>query len=90
MTILFHIGFHNVDAARQIETVTVAYLKDVAKVVRWYGAFFAGDEYAVTVNGEQIEIDQNGAVVHIKDDCPATAINPIELNELPPGDEPRG
>jgi hypothetical protein len=29
----------------------------------WYGAFYAGDRYTVTLNGRLLPIDQNGAPI---------------------------
>jgi len=33
----------------------------IAPTLQWYGAFYAGDEYAVTVDGQPVALDQNGA-----------------------------
>jgi hypothetical protein len=31
-------------------------------ILEWYGAFYAGDPYTVTVNGRILNLDKNGCV----------------------------
>ena len=32
----------------------------VPHIMAWYGAYFAGDRYTVTLNGRNLAMDQNG------------------------------
>ncbi len=32
----------------------------VADIMQWYGCFYAGDDYGVTVDGHPVAMDQNG------------------------------
>lgn len=34
------------------------------KVMEWYGAFYAGDDYTVYANGVEVELDINGEWKH--------------------------
>lgn len=33
-------------------------------VMAWYGAYYAGDDYGVTVDGQEVPFDQNGERDH--------------------------
>lgn len=33
----------------------------IAPIMEWYGAYCAGDDYSVYVNGAPVEMDMNGA-----------------------------
>lgn len=35
----------------------------IAPIMAWYGAFYAGDRYAVYADGEKLAKDRNGALV---------------------------
>jgi hypothetical protein len=35
----------------------------IAPIMAWYGAFYAGDRYAVFADGEKLPKDQNGEIV---------------------------
>lgn len=38
--------------------------ESVANIVAWYGGYFSGDDYGVTLNGKPAEIDHNGCLVN--------------------------
>lgn len=46
------------------------------KVMEWYGAFYAGDDYTVYSNGKPIELDINGEWKH--DVIDGAVINPTQ------------
>lgn len=57
--VMVELKFVNCDArpktiALQVETAAIPH------IMAWYGAYFAGDRYAVFVDGEKVEKDQNG------------------------------
>ena len=35
----------------------------VANIIMWYGAFYAGDDYTVSLNGVAQKLDHNGEIV---------------------------
>lgn len=45
--------------AETAHKISLAY-GSINDVMAWYGAYFAGDDYTVTVNGTPVEMDQNG------------------------------
>ena len=51
--------FSNADATPK---TTVLHLRRdaVPHVMAWYGAYFAGDRYTVTMDGRNVRMDQNG------------------------------
>lgn len=51
--------FNNADATPK-STVLRIHRDSVAPVMDWYGAFYAGDRYTVTVGGRNVPMDQNG------------------------------
>lgn len=51
--------FNNSDATPK-STVLLIHQNSVAPVMDWYGAFYAGDRYTVTVDGRNVPMDQNG------------------------------
>lgn len=55
--------FNNADATPKSEVVHV-HPDSVAQVMRWYGAFSAGDRYTVTQDGRNIRMDLNGEMEH--------------------------
>lgn len=54
--------FDNRDATPR-KTVLHVGTSSVTYVMRFYGAFYAGDKYAVTVDGEPVSTDVNGELV---------------------------
>lgn len=51
--------FYNVDATPPVTRLVVS-RESIDPIMAWYGAYFAGDEYAVMVDGKEIPIDLNG------------------------------
>ena len=51
--------FNNADATPKTEVIQ-CHPDSVARVMAWYGAYFAGDRYTVAVDGRNIPMDQNG------------------------------
>jgi hypothetical protein len=51
--------FQNFDAGKT-DTLDVKGIPEVKLIYQWYGAFFAGDDYVVTLDGVPIPVDQNG------------------------------
>lgn len=51
--------FSNADATPKNVSVEVGF-SSVDDVMAWYGAFFAGDRYTVSLDGRNVPIDQNG------------------------------
>lgn len=62
MADLVELKFTNSDARPKVETVHVS-AASVAPIMDWYGAFYAGDRYRVTVDGKHVAKDRNGAVL---------------------------
>lgn len=58
--------FVNSDANPKICELTVAE-SAVPDIMAWYGAYYAGDRYSVTFNGQRIVKDRNGEFVRFKD-----------------------
>ncbi len=54
--------FTNKDAHDRVITMLVN-AKAVANIVMWYGAFYAGDDYTVTIDGVLQKLDHNGEIV---------------------------
>lgn len=36
----------------------------IASIMAWYGAYYAGDRYAVFADGEKVAKDRNGEISH--------------------------
>lgn len=51
--------FSNADARPRNVAVRLA-PEAVRNVMAWYGAYFAGDRYTVTMDGRNVPMDQNG------------------------------
>lgn len=59
---MIELKFINSDA-RPKQCVLHIDKRDVHHVMAWYGAYYAGDRYAVYVDGAKVEKDQNGELV---------------------------
>lgn len=59
---MVELKFVNSDA-RPKTTVLQVSANSIAPIMSWYGAFFAGDRYAVYADGEKLPKDQNGELV---------------------------
>lgn len=55
--------FSNADACKPRNVTIECRRAAVPRIMAWYGAFFAGDRYTVTLNGRLLPIDQNGAPI---------------------------
>lgn len=54
--------FVNSDATPKVATVRCD-TASIAPIMAWYGAYFAGDRYAVYADGEKLTKDKNGELV---------------------------
>lgn len=55
--------FTNSDAMPKVCTMHVD-RSAVPNIMAWYGAYYAGDRYRVTFDGQLIQKDKNGEPVH--------------------------
>lgn len=62
MSDLFELKFVNSDATPKLAIVHVS-ASSIAPVMAWYGAYFAGDRYAVFVDGRKVQKDRNGELI---------------------------
>lgn len=51
--------FSNADATPKNVCVVLS-RESIPHVMAWYGAYFAGDRYTVTLDGRNVPMDQNG------------------------------
>jgi hypothetical protein len=51
--------FNNADATPKTEVIECSDAS-VARIMAWYGGYFAGDRYTVTLDGRNVPMDQNG------------------------------
>lgn len=56
---MVEVKFTNRDATPKV-TIIKTRKADVASIVEWYSAFYAGDNYAVHINGKKAALDHNG------------------------------
>ena len=56
---MVELKFVNSDAAPKVTTVRCD-VASMAHIMAWYGAYFAGDRYAVYADGEKLRKDKNG------------------------------
>lgn len=54
--------FNNADATPKGVVMRVD-RKAVPDIMSWYGAYFAGDRYTVTMDGRNVPMDQNGEML---------------------------
>lgn len=54
--------FSNADATPKNQRIGCD-TESVGEIMAWYGAYFAGDRYTVTLDGRNVRMDQNGRVV---------------------------
>lgn len=59
---MIELKFVNSDA-RPKETVIRCDSVSLAAIMAWYGAYHAGDRYAVYVDGEKVAKDRNGELI---------------------------
>ena len=60
---LVELKFVNSDA-RPKTTVLQVSTASIAPIMAWYGAYYAGDRYAVYADGEKMPKDQNGELTN--------------------------
>ena len=51
--------FTNRDATPMVTKIWLS-SDSVLSVLAWYGAFYAGDRYSVTLDGRKVPLDRNG------------------------------
>jgi hypothetical protein len=51
--------FNNADATPKTEVIECSDAS-VARIMAWYGGYFAGDRYTVALDGRNVPMDQNG------------------------------
>lgn len=59
---MIELRFVNSDARPKVTTVRCD-TASMARIMAWYGAYFAGDRYAVYADGEKLVKDRNGELV---------------------------
>lgn len=59
---MVELKFVNSDAKPKTATVRCD-TASIAPIMAWYGAFFAGDRYAVYADDQKLDKDQNGELV---------------------------
>ncbi|WP_439538723.1 hypothetical protein [Sphingomonas sp.] len=66
-TDLIALRFVNSDA-RPKEALVVCTGPSIAPIMAWYGAYYAGDRYAVYADGVKLAKDHNGELVETPND----------------------
>ncbi len=56
---MVELKFVNSDACPKV-TIIQCNCQSIAPIMAWYGAYYAGDRYAVYADGEKIPKDMNG------------------------------
>lgn len=56
---VIELRFVNSDAKPKVMTIRCD-TASIAPIMAWYGAYFAGDRYAVYADGEKLPKDRNG------------------------------
>ena len=59
---MIELRFVNSDAKPKVATIRCDTMS-MPLVMAWYGAYYAGDRYAVYADGEKLAKDQNGELV---------------------------
>lgn len=54
--------FSNADAKPRNVALDVSE-GSVTHIMAWYGSYFAGDRYTVTLDGRNVSMDQNGEMI---------------------------
>ncbi len=55
--------FNNADATPKTAVIRCD-TASVPSIMAWYGAYFAGDRYTTTLDGRNVQMDQNGVPTH--------------------------
>lgn len=59
---MIELKFVNSDAKPKTATIQCS-AASMGQIMAWYGAYYAGDRYAVYADGEKLGKDQNGELV---------------------------
>lgn len=59
---MIELKFVNSDARPKV-TVIQCNVASISLIMAWYGAYYAGDRYAVFADGEKIHKDMNGELI---------------------------
>lgn len=59
---LVSLKFVNSDARPKVAEVSCA-PESIAQIMAWYGAYYAGDRYAVYAGDEKLSKDRNGGLI---------------------------
>ena len=59
---MIELKFVNSDARPKNSTIRCN-TASIAQIMAWYGAYYAGDRYAVYADGEKLAKDQNGELL---------------------------
>ena len=59
---MIELRFVNSDATPKVATVRCD-IASIAPIMAWYGAFYAGDRYAVYADDQKLSKDRNGELV---------------------------
>lgn len=62
MTSTRELLFVNKDAKPK-KTLLLVDAPSIAPIMAWYGAYYSGDRYKVTVDGQRVHMDHNGELV---------------------------
>ena len=54
--------FSNADAKPHNVAMDISF-ENINDVMAWYGAYYAGDRYTVTMDGHNVPMDQNGEIL---------------------------
>ena len=60
------LSFTNPQARPKVQTVKCD-VASVPLIMAWYGAYFAGDDYEVHLDGLRVKIDRNGEQLNLAD-----------------------
>lgn len=63
---MIELKFVNSDARPKAATVRCD-TASIGPIMAWYGAYYAGDRYAVYADGEKLAKDLNGGLVEVGD-----------------------
>ena len=55
--------FTNLDAKPKVQTITCS-LGSCPSIAAWYGSYFAGDRYSISIDGDVIQKNQTGELTN--------------------------
>lgn len=83
--LIVNLKFVNVDAIPKIEKIRVEQ-SAVSRIMDWYGAFYAGDDYHVYINNRLQAMGINGELEPVTIDATATRTSRSKLLKIQGGD----